>query len=107
MSLPQVSKNATSKWGRFPFNQRAVTATTGTVIPAVNSGVLYTGNGSVINMTMAGMHDGVSFAFDARGGTINVTLPPGEQTSVGDASVSIGTVASLTRAGGVWTYAGN
>lgn len=107
MSSPQISKGALTKWGRFPFLQRSMAAKTGGVIPAANSGMLYTGNGTTISMSIAKSSDGVSFAFDARGGTLNVTLPPGEQTSVGDASVSIKTVASLTRAGGVWTYAGN
>ena len=107
MSSPQISKGALNKWGRFPFLQRSTPASQGAVIPSVNSGMLYTGNGTTISMSIAKSSDGVSFAFDARGGTINITLPSGEQTSVGDTSVSIATVASLTRAGGVWTYAGN
>lgn len=106
MSSPKVSASARNKWGYFPVKAASVEAASLTKLSAAHSGMLVVGT-SNHNLEIAKVADGVSFAFDARGGTTTVTLPQGELTSGGAAVVSITGVASLTKAAGAWTYAGS
>lgn len=104
--MARNTTKARAFWGNSPLIQKHKVLTNGMKLQGGWSGLLFTAKATV-TVSISKTGDGSSFAFDARGNTITVALPAGEKTYDNKTSVTIKKVGSLTRAGGVWTYAGS